>query len=56
MDGERLRKQARAWRCRAERESGEDRARSLELAQSYDNLALSSENRDGAQPLCPPAD
>ncbi|WP_162998040.1 MULTISPECIES: hypothetical protein [Brevundimonas] len=52
MDRERLREKARAWRRQAERESGADRDRSLELARSYEALSLNPSQDD--RPDTPP--
>ena len=53
MDRERLREKARAWRRQAERESGADRDRSLELARSYEALALNPGQDDGSASASP---
>lgn len=50
MDRERLREKARVWRRQADRESGVDRDRSLELARSYEALALNPSHETAAEP------
>lgn len=53
MDSQRLRERARVWRKRAERESGDDRVRSLKLARSYEALARTQDGPPPSEPEAP---